>query len=250
MYFVNWNIFSSSDTRQLHEQRQTVTVDRVRGLLGRGSRTTLLKHLQRWREQSASTPEFSLGDIPPQMLSLVEALWRNAGEHAHALLEKDRQQLNQMRNALTDAERVKEGQVQALTAQLATYQQREHEMSKELLHSKEALARLDAEHSHMRQLFEASKQGLQEREQQIKALQKELADQSTSNLQRLRSEQERYESDVARWLVQLDETRQMLRKMTERCTVLEKQLPNQKTKQPNRAVSSSKKTARGNATKK
>lgn len=214
--------------RQLFAQRQTVTVDRVREQLGRGSRTTLLKYLQRWRDEAVSEPEFSLMDLPPQMLSLVEAMWRTAGTQARIALNHEREQLELREQSVKEGEQLKEGQLQALTTQLAVHQQREQALATELIGCKEALARLQVEHQHVMGLAEAKQEALTACQEQIKTLQQKLALESAEHAKLVIAERERYEIELARWLRQLDDARVMLRKTTDRCEMLEKRLSNEK----------------------
>ena len=218
--------------RQLFAQRQTVTVDRVREQLGRGSRTTLLKFLQRWRDEAVSEPEFSLMDLPPQMVSLVEAMWRTAGTQARLALNHEREQLELREQSVKEGEQLKEGQLQALTTQLAVHQQREQALATELVGCKEALARLQVEHQHVMGLAEAKQEALTACQEQIKTLQQKLAQESAEHAKLVIAERERYEIELARWLKQLDEARVLLRKTTDRYEKLEKRL-NVETSQPN-----------------
>src|SRR6266478_7900840 len=56
---------------QLQGQGRIPTVDRVRDLLGTGSKTTITEHLKRWKAQQVD----SQGKLPQELSALVTGLW-------------------------------------------------------------------------------------------------------------------------------------------------------------------------------
>ncbi|NQD37925.1 hypothetical protein HPT27_12915 [Permianibacter sp. IMCC34836] len=210
--------------RQLHAQRQTVTVDRVREVLGRGSRTTLLKHLQQWRHELATlSPSFDLADLPTSLLPLIEAFWRRAGEEAAAQLADERNRLEQERQTLRERDHVREGQLQVLTEQLASLQHRERQLSQELTAVTEALGRSQVENLQLNQTAQQSQQESRALATKLQQAELSLTEHTKTSAAQLASERARHDSELARWLQQLDATRQQLRELAERCALLEKQ---------------------------
>jgi len=210
--------------RQLHAQRQTVTVDRVREVLGRGSRTTLLKHLQQWRNELATlSPSFDLADLPTSLLPLIEAFWRRAGEEAAVQLADERNRLEQERQALRERDHVREGQLQVLMEQLTSLQHRERQLSQELMAVTEALGRSQVENLQLNQTAQQSQQESRVLATKLQQAEFSLTEHTRAAAAQLASERARHDSELARWLQQLDTTRQQLRELAERCASLEKQ---------------------------
>lgn len=210
--------------RPLHEQRVPVTVDRIRAVLGRGSRTTLLKHLQKWRQDVADgTATFSLAELPPALLPLIKELWQQAGKEAHAQLADMRQALEHEQLLLRERDQVREGQLKTLAEQLSQAQTREQSAAVELAAAKEGLGRALGENQHLRLSLEQAQQSKNSLSTKLHEVDRLLAEQKRSAIAQLADERQRHDTELARWLQQLDATKQQLRELSERCQRLEKQ---------------------------
>lgn len=102
------------------------------------------------------------------------------------------------RKTLETADQLMEGQLQALLLQLASHQQRERELTSDLVSTKQALAHLQTEHRHLVKTFDTNQQELQQRNLQINLLQQERLQESGTYTKQLRLERERYDAELAR----------------------------------------------------
>lgn len=209
--------------RPLHEQRMPVTVDRIREALGRGSRTTLLKHLQKWRQDIAlEIPAFSLAEAPTSLVPLLKELWHQAGLEAQAQLNEARQALEHEQLLLRERDQVREGQLKTLTEQLANAQRREQSTAVELTVTKENLGRVLADNQHLRLYLEQAQRDKETLSTKLQEAEHGAAEQKQAAVTQLASERARHDVELARWLQQLDATKQQLRELSERCQKFEK----------------------------
>lgn len=78
------------------------TVDRVREILGTGSKSTIARHLKDWRANNG--PVASANDLPPELIALVTGLWeRLQGMAEQEILEYSQeadQKINDIENSL------------------------------------------------------------------------------------------------------------------------------------------------------
>ena len=212
--------------RPLHEQRVPVTVDRVREVLGRGSRTTLLKHLQKWRQDVADgASTFSLAELPASLMPLIKELWQQAGKEAQAQLAELRQALEHEQVLLRERDQVREGQLKTLAEQLSLAQAREQSTAVELAVAKESLGSALVESQHLRLSLERAEQSRKNLSTKLQEIERLVDEQKRNAAAQLADERKRHDTELARWLQQLDATKQQLRELGERYQRLEKQIP-------------------------
>lgn len=105
---------------EIHGKRENATVDRIRYVLGTGSRSTIAKYLREWKEKHEISPNDQAG-LPSELLALVQSLWRT-------LQEKSDQEIHQARNALSEKERALHLQLQSEKQAHQELQQKYHKL--------------------------------------------------------------------------------------------------------------------------
>src|SRR6266478_6237482 len=99
---------------QLQGQGRIPTVDRVRDLLGTGSKTTITEHLKRWKAQQAD----GQGKLPQELSALVTGLWERLQAQAE-------QRISEIQSSYDE-------QIKNLQQSLAQTQQESHVLKQQL----------------------------------------------------------------------------------------------------------------------
>jgi len=100
---------------KIHSQNANPTVDRVRELLGTGSRSTIARHLKEWKIDHETTANTDA--LPDQLTSLVTNLW----EHLQAGADQRIQEFGHIANQkISEAEHSKT-QAHSQAAELSTH---------------------------------------------------------------------------------------------------------------------------------
>lgn len=73
-------------------KQQVPTVDRIRDILGTGSRSTISKYLREWKEKNQLLPTDELG-MPVELLQMVKSLWAMLKEKSDNELEQARTEI-------------------------------------------------------------------------------------------------------------------------------------------------------------
>lgn len=73
-------------------KQQVPTVDRIRDVLGTGSRSTISKYLREWKEKNQLLPTDELG-MPVELLQMVKSLWAMLKEKSDNELEQARTEI-------------------------------------------------------------------------------------------------------------------------------------------------------------
>lgn len=164
----------------LKQQGQDPTIQRVRGLLGTGSNSTLNKHLKQWK--STHLEEGGASGLPDDLLRTVKSLHESIQGNAELKIEEVTKELNAVIDDLRDN----------LTAA--------QEQNNELAHNNEQLTQQNEELSN--QLEIANKDNLtyqlkqEQLEQNVTRLTSELAEEKESTKQ-LQSHIEHYQEKIA-----------------------------------------------------
>ena len=210
---------------QLYERRLTVTVDRVREELGRGSKTTLVRHLQRWREERQARPvHFGTENLSPELSEMMATLWRKAGEEAEEKLKSAQEQVAQERTKLEEERRQIDAYARALKEQLAESREREVSLTEQLADMRNVHAQLDAENSYLKDaltetetLFKTREQArLEERtalEERLQGLEEEGRQQSRQHRQEMAEFHRLYLANESRWMQDIDQGRQQIKQL-------------------------------------
>ncbi|MCE3238816.1 MAG: hypothetical protein K0R24_1797 [Gammaproteobacteria bacterium] len=111
---------------QLQGQGNLPTIDRIRHVLGTGSKTTITEYLKRWKVQQAD----GQGKLPHELSALVTGLWER-------LQAKAEQRISEMQSSYDE-------QIKCLQQSLAEMQQGSHVL-KQQLHQAEENGRQKAE---------------------------------------------------------------------------------------------------------
>ncbi len=82
---------------ELTGQNQSPTIDRIRELLGTGSKTTIAKYLQQWKTKQS---EYGLyhsesSTLPQDLLAHIKGLWDHMQNHANERIEKAESSMQQ-----------------------------------------------------------------------------------------------------------------------------------------------------------
>ncbi|MBI2379486.1 MAG: DNA-binding protein [Gammaproteobacteria bacterium] len=209
----------------LYEQRLTVTVDRVREELGRGSKTTLVRHIQRWREERQARPvHFGTENLSPELSGMMATLWRKAGEEAEEKLKSAQAQVAQERAKLEEERRQLDAYARALKEQLAESREREARLTEQLADMRHVHSQLDAENSYLKDaLAEAESQfkvselaRSKERtvlEERLHGLEEEGRNQSRQHRQEMAEFHRQYLANESRWMQDIDQGRQQIKKL-------------------------------------
>lgn len=116
---------------QLAQAGQLPTVDRVRAVLGTGSKSTIAPLLKRWKSQQAETVSEAQTGLPRELVAAVKALHENmqqqARVHLEATQEKARLEIEEARQVQREAEAHQKGAEAALGQQQQAYAQLETE---------------------------------------------------------------------------------------------------------------------------
>lgn len=164
----------------LKQQGQDPTIERVRGLLGTGSNSTLNKHLKQWK--NTHLEEGSTSGLPDDLLRTVKSLHESIQGNAELKIEEVTTELTAV--------------IDDLRAKLKTAQ----EQNDQLIHNNEQLAQQNEELSN--QLKIANKDHLtyqlkqEQLEQNVTRLTSELAEEKES-IKQLQSHIEHYQEKTA-----------------------------------------------------
>lgn len=86
--------------------KENPTVDRVREVLGTGSKSTIARHLKVWKANNGQVA--SSNDLPTELVSIISSLWENLKSSSEQAIfqhqEQTVQQINEMQNKLNLAE--------------------------------------------------------------------------------------------------------------------------------------------------
>jgi len=200
----------------LKQQGQDPTIERVRGLLGTGSNSTLNKHLKQWK--NTHLEEGSISGLPDDLLRTVKSLHESIQGNAELKIEEVTKELNaviddlrtklttaqEQNNELTHNNEQLTQQNEELSNQLEvtnkdnfTYQLKQEQLAQdvtrltsELAEEKEGTKQLQAHIEHYQEKTAEDRQ--QERKQHQLALQQSqhYIDQLTSELSTLRNQEE------------------------------------------------------------
>lgn len=200
----------------LKQQGQDPTIERVRGLLGTGSNSTLNKHLKQWK--NTHLEEGSISGLPDDLLRTVKSLHESIQGNAELKIEEVTKELNaviddlrtklttaqEQNNELTHNNEQLTQQNEELSNQLEvtnkdnfTYKLKQEQLAQdvtrltsELAEEKEGTKQLQAHIEHYQEKTAEDRQ--QERKQHQLALQQSqhYIDQLTSELSTLRNQEE------------------------------------------------------------
>lgn len=210
------------------ERGDRPTGDAVRGVLGRGSMTTITRHLRQWR--AARSPDAAeLPELPAEVRGAMRGLWESACEAGVEIANRHVQALRERLHADAEAENARALAAQASTDQARHDAQRANERAAlleaqrdDLQQARDELGRqLRAQgDEHARALADAQKtqdtlrQACREVEAAVRAQQQARLDAEANavetraqHAEALRAEQQRYERDTARLLQEIDAAR-------------------------------------------
>lgn len=121
----------------LERSARNISSVTVREQLGRGSFSTIKKHLDRWRAENAESPNDRVPtEIPPQL----ETLWREARKQAEQELTEERQALEALSTELDEKLAAMEARVAAAAQEKETAEVRLADRGQEVARLERALA--------------------------------------------------------------------------------------------------------------
>lgn len=231
---------------QLMASGRNPTIEAVREVIGRGSNSTILKYVSRWRvEQQAGNQgraSFGLADIPEELTRMLAELWRHAGKLAEERLDEHEECLQKKEAALEEDRKTLGIRMEGLEQQLMQFRTKEAELSKQMIEGREELARSKSEASNLadelkrtlRQLEETqaaayqqhveTERALAELRRQLTAKELEASKQLTSFTAHLREEREKHEASEGRWIQIADQERQSNRELKQQLKMVSKEL--------------------------
>lgn len=189
---------------QLQGRGKLPTVDRIRELLGTGSKTTITEHLKRWKAEQAD----SQGKLPQELSALVTGLWERLQAQAEQrvselrsiydeqikelqqTLAKNQQEANQLKQELHEA--VERGlrfanEKQTLEQQQQIQQQMQIQLETRYAVSQQQVEDLKTDNARLHQLANQVQANLEHYQQAMQSLRAEQAreiEKRESNFQR------------------------------------------------------------------
>lgn len=198
---------------------QSATVARVRDQLGRGSYSTVQKHLQAWRSSLKDSAVDALpAGLPDELTGPLEDLWAAAMSHAErqygeriATLEKDlaaaQVEAREHQDLLKTAERSREHwrrEAEGVQSQL-------QEAYADLAAAVEVRRQYEEEVGELTRELQATRDTAAERIRTLRAQLRHQAERDSQTIQDLRAdlerEAERHDATQTHWLKALDQTR-------------------------------------------
>jgi chromosome segregation ATPase len=173
---------------QLQGQGKLPTVDRVRNLLGTGSKTTITEHLKRWKAEQAD----GQGKLPHELSALVTGLWERLQAQSELRINEVQsscdEQIKSLQQALTQTQHLKQQlheavedglqkahEKQAVEQQLQTEQQTHLQLEVRYSASQQQLEDLKANNAQLHQLAHQVQANLEHYQQ---AMQSQRAEQA------------------------------------------------------------------------
>ncbi|MFI4954568.1 MAG: DNA-binding protein [Gammaproteobacteria bacterium] len=101
----------------LQGEGKNPTADRVREVLGTGSKSTVLTYLQQWRSRPLNIPEELLHTLPPELLAFVAGLWKQVNETTDARLQAHLQESQKKIETVKEAFAELQGEHETLRSQ-------------------------------------------------------------------------------------------------------------------------------------
>lgn len=179
--------------QQLQAQGKEPTVDRIRGVLGTGSNSTLSRYLREWKAEKAIPNAYT---VPSELANTVKALWAqlqsNAEQRIEALQQETKQQIAAKATELTESQQKYAeslSHIHALKETLHQHQEEIHQLSQNLQASQLALSQLQghasalekqnneqkAENNRLYTLLHHVQKNLEHYQQSVQQLQQEKA---------------------------------------------------------------------------
>ena len=189
---INYHDVSNAAAK-IQGHNENPTVDRIREILGTGSKSTIARHLKDWKANNG--PTANANDLPAELIAIVTGLWEriqgNANEEIKAHKEESTQAIKTVEVKLKDAHQKQvelEQEIHKLEG--TVFQQTENH--KELSHRLTEEQRLSAKHAgHIMSLEEhlqCQKQENTELHTLLKNIQNNL-EHYQSSMQKLQQEQ-------------------------------------------------------------
>lgn len=235
---ITYNDVAEAAKQMLREDK-TPSINGVLAILGRGSATTVSKHLKRFRAQwaeSMETPE--LEDAPQGLAQMMTEIWQHARKHALDRLEVERKtakenvekaqaraddavnEFNRVRADLERKQAVNEklrDEVQQLKQDKAARDTALQDKETALSKAKDRLHHERTQRDNDRGHFEAV---IAEHKTATARLEEEMASRLTEQREayekRLQDEKARFETQDRHWLKQLEDARQQARRTIEK----------------------------------
>lgn len=225
--------------KQMLRADKTPSINGVLAILGRGSATTVSKHLKRFRAQwaeSMETPE--LEDVPQGLAQMMTEIWQQARKHALERLEVERERAkenveqakaraddaeNELYRIRADLEREQAAseklrdEIQQLKQDKAAQDKALHDKETELSKANDSLHNvrtlLDTDRAHFEAAIAEHKTVYARLEQEMES---RLTEQREAYEKRLQDEKDRFETQDRHWLQQLEDVRQHARETIEK----------------------------------
>jgi chromosome segregation ATPase len=149
---------------QLAQIGQVPTIDRVRSILGTGSKSTLAPLLKQWKAQQAETISEAETGLPRALITVVKGLYESVQQQAQTRIETAQEENRREVDAAWQAQKVAEGRQRELEAVLEQQQR--------------AYTRLEADHTTLKAAWEESQQTRGRLLTQTEALAQRLGEQA------------------------------------------------------------------------
>lgn len=203
------------------------TIQRVREVLGTGSNTTISEHLKHWQHRLAETPLAILPPaIPDAVMAALEAFWKTALQQAEAAFDEQRKAAAQTvaaaeearDQALAEARQANEEAAEARRQQEILQSATRDLMDRLLIEQERRAAaetaiaaaeqRAQAAVATVAQIRAETEARVAQLETALNQLRADREQQKIDYQQRFDAERQRGEANEARWLQQIDRTRQ------------------------------------------
>lgn len=149
---------------QLTQIGQAPTIDRVRTILGTGSKSTLAPLLKQWKAQQAETISETETGLPRALITVVKGLYESMQQQAQTLIETAQEESRREVDAARQAQKAAEG--------------RQREVEAVLEQQQRAYTRLEADHTTLKAAWEESQQAQGRLLAQTEALAQRLEEQA------------------------------------------------------------------------
>jgi len=208
------DVFEAADVVLMAGGR--VTIDRVRGTLGRGSPNTIQEHLESWWSRLGSrlkdVPGREFPDLPDAVAEALQGLWTTALESAYAAIEGKaatrETELNERERAIGLREAHLVEQTQSATSHSAA-------LEESLALAREQLAAANQRAERLENLLQAREtdiERLRARDEALEDEARELRHKLDAATDAFKTERarldERHAANESRWLLEIDRGRQ------------------------------------------
>ncbi|ADC73263.1 hypothetical protein TK90_2778 (plasmid) [Thioalkalivibrio sp. K90mix] len=215
---------------QLLREGRNPTASAVVRRVGRGSKSTALKHIQRWRESLDATGFVMPAGVPDALVDPMEAIWNAALQAASQVFDQERERTQQQQEASEGRAAVAEALAQdaqsearRLENELEQLQQRTEDLDEARKAASHALENARKEIQDLRESHEAEREKWEARLQESVEREQDRAKQETQALQeridelkgQIEAWESRYDDTERYWLQEVANARHSTEKAIE-----------------------------------